>query len=85
MHNYCIRVTALLECFKWALNEPHNRTMDMASTMLSVPSGWGSNFGAISFYYDLIFKGHVTLTLDHYIGIEKGCGHCASSYSYIQG
>ena len=26
MHVCCIRVTALLECFQWTLNKPHNRT-----------------------------------------------------------
>ena len=41
----------------------------MASTMLSMPSGWGSNFGALSFYYDVIFKEHVPacpLALNYY-------------------
>jgi len=56
MYDCCIRVTALLECFRWTLNKPHNRTRGIASTMLSMPSGWKSTFGAISFYYDLIFK-----------------------------
>ena len=26
MHNCCIRVTALLECFNWTSNKPYNRT-----------------------------------------------------------
>ena len=60
MHDCCIRATALLECFEWTWNKPHNnRTRGVVSTMLSKPSGWGSTFGAISFYYDLIFKGRV--------------------------
>ena len=68
MHDCCIRVTALLECFEWTWNKPHNRTGGvvsttlLVSTMLSKPSGWGSTFGAISFYYDLIFKGRVPHT-----------------------
>ena len=37
--------------------------------MLSMPSGWISTFDAISFYYHLIFKGHVPLAI--IIGIEK--------------
>ena len=80
MHDCCIRVTALLECFKCTLNQPHNRTGGMTSTMLSMPSGWGSTFGVISFYYDLIFKGRVPIALDH----RKGHGHRTSCYSYIQ-
>ena len=63
MYNCCIRVTALLECFEWTLNKPHNRTVGMPSTVLSIPSGWGSTFDAISFYYDLIFMWCVPLAL----------------------
>ena len=33
MHGCCVRVTALLECFKWTLNKPRNRTGCMASTI----------------------------------------------------
>jgi len=62
------------------LNKPHNRTEGMASTMLSMPSGWGSTFGAISFYYD---KG-ASPSHSIIIGIEKGRDHHASNYSYIQ-
>ena len=36
-HDCCIRMTALLKCFEWTLNKPHNRTGDMVSTMLSMP------------------------------------------------
>ena len=57
-------MTVALECFKWTLNKPHNRTGGMV--LLSMPSDWGSTFGTISFYYDLIFKGHVPLALNHY-------------------
>ena len=64
MQSCCIGVTALLECFKWTLNKPHNRTGGVASTALSMPSGQGSTFGTISCYYDLIFKRRVPL--DHY-------------------
>ena len=66
MHDCCIRVTTLLECFAWMLHKPHNRTGGLASIMLSMPSDWGSTFGAISFHYDQIFKGNVPFTLDHY-------------------
>ena len=52
MHDCCIRVTTLLQCFKWTLNKPHKRTGGMASTI-----GWGLTFGTISIYYDLICKG----------------------------
>ena len=31
--------------------KPHNRIGGMASTMLSIPSSWGSTFGTTSFYY----------------------------------
>ena len=62
--NYCIRVTALVECFNWTWNKQYNRTRGVASAMLSMPNSWGSTFGTISFYYDLIFKGHVPL--NHY-------------------
>ena len=65
------------------LNKSHNRTGGMASTMLSMPSGWGLTVGALSFCYDSIFKGRVPLHLI-IIGIERGCGYRASSYSYIQ-
>ena len=52
MPDCCIRVTALLECFEWTVNEPHNRAGGMASTVLSMSSGYGSTFGAISAYND---------------------------------
>ena len=48
-----------------------DRTGGVASTMLSMPSGWGLTFGAISFYYDLLFKWRVLLALDHYC-YQKG-------------
>ena len=38
----------------------------MALTLLSMPSDWRLNFGAISFYHDLIFMERVPITLDHY-------------------
>jgi len=41
MHDCCIRVTALLECFEWTFNKLHNMTSDII-TMLSMPSSWGS-------------------------------------------
>jgi len=49
--------------------------------MLSMLSGWGSTFSAISFYYDLIFKRCVP-SRSIIIVIERGRGHCGSSYSY---
>ena len=57
MHNCGIRMTALLECFKWALNKPRSTTRGMVFpcfflTMLSMPSSWGSTFGATSVYYN---------------------------------
>ena len=76
MHDCCIRVTSLLECLEWTLNK---LLRGMASTMLSMPSGWGSTLGAISFYCDLIFMGCVSLALDQY-WYQKGRGHCAYSY-----
>ena len=67
-----MRVTALLECFEWTLNKPPNKTVGMTSTMLSMPSGWGSTFGAISFYYDSIIIGRVSLAFDHYWYRKEG-------------
>ena len=69
MHDCCIRVTALLECFAWTLHKPHNRTGGLVSTMLSMPSDWGSTFGAISFHYDQIFMGNVPFTLWYQKGV----------------
>ena len=43
MHDCCIRVSALLECFEWTWNKPQNRTGGVASAL------W-STFGAISLY-----------------------------------
>ena len=76
-------MTIALECFEQTLNKQHNRTGGMASTMLSIPNGCGSTFGAISFYYDLIFNGRVPLTLDHY-WYQKGYGNCASTYIILK-
>ena len=71
MHDCCIRVTALLEFFKCTCNKSHKRTGGVVSTMLSMLSGRGSTFGAISFYYDLIFKRSVP-SHSIIIGIEMG-------------
>ena len=79
MHDCCIRVTVVLEYFKWTLNKLHNRTGDMALTMPSIPLV-GVNLWC--FQYDLIFKGRAFSYLI-IIGMEKWYGHCASSYSYI--
>ena len=54
----------------------------MESTMLSMPSSWGLAFGAISFYYDLIFKGRVSLTLDYYC-YQKGAFQAQSTCEFI--
>jgi len=52
-------------------------------TMLSMPSSWGSTFGAKSCCYDLIVKGHGLHTQSLLVS-EKDRGHHVSSYSYIQ-
>ena len=75
MHDCCIRVTALLECFEWTLNKPQNRTGSMASTKLSMPSGWGLTFGAISFYYVLSLWGCIP-SHSIIIGIEGAWSLC---------
>ena len=77
MYECCIRVNPLLECFKWTLNKPHNRTGGMALTMLSMPSGWGSTYCAIIFYY--VSLRELSPLYSIIIGIEKGHGHRASS------
>jgi len=60
MHDYCIRMTALLKCFELTLNKPHNRAGSITLTMLSINSKQlGVTFGALSFYFDLIFKEYV--------------------------
>ena len=50
------------------MNNPHNRTGGMVS---NYASGLGSTYGAISFYYDLIFMGHAPL-YSITIGIKRG-------------
>ena len=73
----CMNV--VLKRFEWTWNKPHNRIGGVVSTMLSIPSSWGSYY---KFYYDLIFKRCVP---SHWIiiGMEKGRGYRASGYSYI--
>jgi len=75
MRDCCIRVTALLDCFKLTLNKLHIMTRGMILTILSMPNGWGLTFGAISCYYAFIIQGHVPLAL----GIERGHVHHATS------
>ena len=75
MHDCCIRVASLLECFEWTLVKPDNRTGSIASTMLSMPH-MGVTFGALNFYYDLSFKGRVP-SQSIIIDIERGRGHRA--------
>ena len=48
MHDCCIRVTALLECFKWIWNKLHNRMGGETGRSINhAISGWGSTFSAI--------------------------------------
>jgi len=49
----------------------------MALTMLSMPSGWGSTYCAIIFYY--VSLRELSPLYSIIIGIEKGHGHRASS------
>ena len=52
MHDCCIRVTALLECFKWTLNKSYSWTGGMASTILSMPSICTAK---LLFWYELTY------------------------------
>ena len=73
MHDCCIRVTALLECFEW--------------TWITGQGAWhqpcyqcqalGVGFGAIGFS---IFKGRVSLALNHYWYQKGAWSGCASTF-----
>jgi len=80
MHDCCVRVTALLECFEWTLNKPHNRTGHGFNLAINA-----KRLGVDFWCYKCVkFKGRVPLTLDHYWYRKGGESHHASSYSYTQ-
>ena len=58
-------MTDVLECFKWTLNTPHNSRGHCFNHAINAKR-LGVTFDAISFYYDLSFKGRVLLALDHH-------------------
>ena len=84
MHDCCIRVTVLLECFeKFELNKPsnkpHNRTGAGRGSGVNhaINTKWlGIDYWCYKF---LLCKRRVP-SYSIIIVIEKGCGHCASTF-----
>jgi len=75
MHD-CIRVTALLECFKWTWNKPHNRG-EWHQPCYECKAVWGQLLVLLVLLW-LIFKGCVPVVLNHqwyWNGVWSLCFH----------
>ena len=81
MHNCCIRVTAVLEYFKWTSSyTTHLVFRCLFSPMLPMSRWWG-HLLVLSNYYGLIIKGCIPHTRSLLLTI-KGHGHCDSKYTW---
>ena len=87
MHDYCIRVNALLEYFEWTLSKQHSRSKGkgcgFSVLLFNHASGWGRLLMLIS-YLDLVIKEHVPHTRSLQLVSINGSDHRVSVNSCNQ-